>query len=98
MSSNPFSPSPLIDPKAVDPSWPTTAPAPDFSSEINITWELNGLVEITRPTIPPGVTTGMLTSTPAMRPLSIGRLLTQLEGSRAITLATTVLYWLLELM
>src|SRR5205814_3110285 len=50
---------------------PTTAPAPERSSVTNITCELRGPVETTRPTTPPGVTTGILTSTPAQRPLSI---------------------------
>src|SRR5438105_14203025 len=92
MSNRPDSPRPLIDPNALDwPSWPTIAPAPDFSLVINITCAFKGLVEITRPTIPSGVTTGMLTSTPAQRPLSIVILSNHIEGSLSITRAATVL-------
>src|ERR1043165_7816912 len=63
-----------MEPSAPDwPSWPTTAPAPAFSSVISITCEAQGLTVMTRPTMPPDVTTGMLVSTPALLPRLIAR-------------------------
>ena len=56
------------------------APAAAFSSVISITCAVQGLTAITRPTIPPDVTTGMLRAIPEELPRLIVTVLNQTEA------------------